>query len=99
MIYEIFSQDSFRMKVTVMDNGSPKDLTGAAVSVFALTGRNIISATVNLANLATGEIGFIFPAATFQVGDARVQCRVDLGGETQTVADISLQVAKSIMAA
>ena len=97
MTYDIFSQDSFRMKVTVLENGAPKDMSGAAVSVLASTGRSTVAAAVNLANAAAGEIGFIFAAGAFQVGNAEVQVRATLNGETQTVARIDLRVAKAIL--
>lgn len=100
MIYNIFSADSFRAKVTVLqEDGSTKNLSGATAVAVATNGTQAISGVVNLASAATGEIGVVFSAGAMATGNWEVQVRVTLNGETQTVSRLFVRVEAAAVAA
>lgn len=94
MTITIHENDSLAVLVTVVENGSPKNITGANVSAASVDRHN----TATLANAAdvsdgpNGQLTVFFDKDVLQTGARFLQVRVEIGLESQIVANETLTV-------
>ncbi len=91
--------DDLRLLVTVTSNGAAKDITGATVAAVARKGSTTVTPTATIQDAAAGTV--LISANEGQLGQGlwKVQLRVTLGDETQTVFDDTHHVHASAFAA
>lgn len=96
-----WATDSFEAEVTVTvdPGGAAKNLTGATVATLAAGPGGTVAGTATVTDAANGVIAISFDAGDLSAGIWRVQVRVTLSGEVQTVYDDTVQVRASVVAA
>ncbi|WP_444453097.1 hypothetical protein ACTTAI_19100 [Rhodobacter capsulatus] len=95
MKFEIYSADSFRLRVPVRRGGVPMPLTGASVEASASNGVRNVQATIDMSFADDGVIGVILGKGALSAGIWQLDVRVTVGPETQTVRSVLIDVTQS----
>lgn len=96
MTVEIHEDDTLSILVPVIDKatGDPKDITGATISAVAADIHgSTVEATESITNASEGKFTATFSAGQLVTGKWTFQARVELDGESQVVAEETIQVA------
>lgn len=88
---------SILIPVTYSDTGEPVDLTGASVEAAADRRGTTVAASASITDAPAGVLRVAVDRGKMAVGAWRLQARVTLSGEVQTVYDGMVTVYPSVI--
>ena len=96
---DIRSSDTLECVLTVYEGGSVKDISGATVEASAINPSGTkVAGTATITSAVDGTISVLYSAGDLTLGNWKLQVKVTIASEVQTVSEDKVTVKETAFA-